>query len=160
MAYLNNQPIYYIPYVRFEQDYFSKFSNGALKRGWEYPIQLEHLNGFEPKKDEIDIMILTRYANNIVRVDINYVQTFVKILIPKFKIGDVLVNKDGTAPHRVYAYGIVHARIWYRDGWSEATGYESGRSEDDLRLATAEEAASWEVGYYDSLVEDKKTKKI
>lgn len=159
MKYGYNEPAYYIPYVRFTQDYPSKYV-GHIAKGSEYPVNQDNsILGLAD--DEISIQVLTAYANNIINVDSGYVQLFIKVIRPIFKIGDVVFNTQSRilGAFRIYSYGIVAGRIWYRDGWSEATGCESGVHEENLRLATPKEAEGWEVEYNDSLVRDKKSKK-
>lgn len=146
---LKNQPAYYVPYARLRKDI------DGLKAGAEYPINQDNFR-FDFKKNKIKIMVHVPYACNIIEVPLCDVDLFVNVIVPKFKIGSVVAKTTTAQVYRVYEHSIVQGKVWYRDGWSEATGLESGCHEDKLRQATDLEAASDQVKSNDNLVKEKK----
>lgn len=151
-----NQPVYYIPYVRMREDIMS------IKAGAEYPIYGEQSvpSSIIPfKADEIEIMVSAFMGCNIIKVPLARVDMFVNRIIPKFKLGDIVTDKDNDgrmSVWRIFEYTILQGRVWYRNGWSLATNCENGMYEDKIRLATKEEIEKKGFEYYDSLVKEKK----
>jgi len=155
MKYPKNAPLYHLPYVRIREDIMS------LKAGGEYPIYEESIpSSVLPfKADEIKIMVSTIMGCNIVTVPLARVDMFVNRITPKFKLGDIVTDKnnDGRmSVWRIFEYAILQGRVWYRNGWSIATNCENGMYEDKIRLATKEEIEAKGFEYYDSLVKEKK----
>lgn len=153
MRHKKNQSAYHIPYVRLREDIMS------LKAGAEYPIHDETPPYNPLKPDEIEIMVSDTWGCLITRVPLVRVDTFVNRITPKFKLGDIVTDKDNDgrmSVWRVFEYTIVQGRVWYRNGWSIATNCENGMYEDKIRLATKEEIGKKGFEYYDSLVKEKK----
>jgi len=163
MNHKKNEPVYHIPYVRIREDIKVFHLSEKLLAGQEFPIHDEHsfVSSFTPfKSDEIEIMVHDIIGCNITKVPLARVDMFVNRIIPKFKLGDIVMGKEGKGKKsawRVLEYTISQGRVWYRDGWGVATNCESGMTEENLRLATKEEAESWEVKYNDDLVKEKKS---
>lgn len=145
---MKNQPVYYVPMVRMRMN-FKPFCLDELKEGAEYPISDSH-HSYDEKM--ISIMVSTNMGCNIANVQKNHVDLFVKEVVPKFKLGQIVAKKDGGQPFRIYGCSLLQGRMWYQDGWSLATGFASGRHEEDLKEATEKESSSWEVEYNDDLV--------
>lgn len=145
---MKNQPVYYIPMVRMRMS-FKPFCLDELKEGEEYPISDNH-NFCDEKM--ILIMISTNMGCNIASVPKNHVDLFVKEVVPKFKLGQIVSKKNGGQPFRIYGYSLIQGSVWYQDGWSFATECASGCYEEDLREATEIENSSWEIEYNDDLV--------
>ena len=151
MEIKKNQSVYYIPYVRLKQDTYGA-GVGTLVEGSEYPIKLNNI-AFD-LKGKIPIMVLTKHACNIVHLKDEEVETFVKRVEPKFKLGQVVKNVKSGGHFRIWEVDIISGRIWYRNGWSIATGYENGVGEENL--IAADDSEQWHVEYNDKLVEQKK----
>lgn len=158
MIYPNNQCVYYLPYVRFRQKYEHRFGGFVFERNDEFPIQQE-VAPINFDDNTVHIMATGNYVINVIPVPLLYVELYVKIVKPSFAVGDVVASKmdvkNGLSAYRIYEYTIRSGRVWYRNGWSVATGCESGCFEENLRPASKEEMASWQVDYYDNLVKDK-----
>ncbi len=162
MQYKKNEPVYHVPYVRIREDIKIMHLLDKLKAGQEFPIHDEHsfVSQWTPfNAEEIEIMVHDFMGCNITKVPLARVDMFVNRIIPKFKLGDVVLGKEGKGKKsawRVFEYTLSQGKVWYRDGWGVATNHESGMTEENLRLATKEEAESWEVKYNDDLVKEKK----
>lgn len=157
MKYNHNEPIYYVPYVRIIKPLIPL---GIYKEiSGEYAIHTENsIIGIIPTT-ELHIMVPGVAGINIVSVPIENVELFVKVLIPEFKLGQVVRRihaRDECGTFRIFEYSIQSGRIWYTDGWGVATNCASGVSEEELREATKEEILTWPVKYNDDLVKKKK----
>lgn len=146
-----NNAAYYVPYVKLRED-FKPYLGETLKKGDEFPVHLENSNfNFDP--EQVEIMVHGKYFCNIHKIPLEKVKMFVKVIRPKFKLGQVVKNVGSrNGGFRIYRYTIIQGKVWYMDGWCVATGYQSGCHEDDLILADEEKA---DVDYYDSLMQEK-----
>lgn len=149
-----NQNVYYVPHVRIKEDFKNIVID--LKAGSEYPIADIDDTMIPYKKDEIGIMVSDKMFCQHTTVPINQVELFVKIIVPKFKLGDI-VKKSGSKNNtfRIYEYCLLQGKIWYRDGWSIATGCESGVHEECLEYIGNNDIDISGIHYYDKLVSEK-----
>ena len=151
---MKNKKIYYIPYARFTKEFENRYPNYTFKKGDEYPI-----DSHNPPTDlncELDPTQVAILKDGVMGVDVisiplEHIEMFIKVVIPKFKLGDV-VKRENSSPFRVFEYSIIHGKVWYRDGWGVATHCESGVHEEYLEKCSAVD--SWEVEYYDLLVKE------
>ena len=101
-------------------------------------------------------MVHSSHACNIHGIPKDKVELFVKLVVPKFKVGQVVKTEGGkNDSYRIWRYYLCQGRIRYRDGWSVATGCASGKSEEDLELATGDDLDCWGIEYNDNLVKEK-----
>lgn len=149
-----NQPSYSVLYARLKFDHVVPFLGQTLKKGSEYPVYVEDRLGKEASMTQL--MIQSDHSCDIVHFNNSIIEIYTKEIVPAHKLGDVIVNTKTNKPSRVWAYTIIHGKVWYRDGWSVGTNCESGVHEENTRVATKEESQSWEVEYYDKIVKDKK----
>jgi hypothetical protein len=145
---LKNQKVYYLPCVRFIADFQSYSSSPVFKKGQEFPI-FEDTLALDKPDSEICIIQYSDFANNIWRIPVSVVETFVKLIKPKFKIGDIVLKKGTELPFRIFEHQIMTGRIWYREGWSLVSGCEGGATEDKLDLCDAQQRKIWSATYYD-----------
>lgn len=158
MNYSLNQHAYYLPYARFRKPY--KSLGLEIQAGEELSVHQDIVTVLAHSY-EVYVGKLAGLGFNVFPVHLSIVELFVKIVQPLFKVGDIVIRKDdeknGISAFRIYEYTIVHGKVWYRDGWCVATNCESGVYEEHLRLVDPhnEEAVSWNIDYYDSLVKEK-----
>ena len=136
MKTLINQPVYYIPYVRIIKA-IDSYTTTPLSIGDEYPIQLDK-GTFNHNPDCITIMVHSPIACHIYDINKDKLETFVKEVVPTFKVGDIVKRGEKGSPYKVAEHCITQGKIWYRDGWSLDTGFESGVHEENLVITTAE----------------------
>lgn len=163
MRYEKNAPVYYVPFARLIKDW-SATVYGSLKQGAEYciyaPDSVYTVTNFDTSTVPLQVIDKNLYGNMITPVPLDHLQLFVKIVIPKFKRGDIICDKEGIknglGAFRVWEYEFLQGDVWYRNGWSVGTGYEAGVREERMRVATADESKSWTVAYEDDIVKEKK----
>jgi hypothetical protein len=149
-----NQPVYYVPYARVIVDKIRCPGFDNITKGKEFPIEVdpysEHIN-------EVGILIADPMFCHHVHVPKDQVELFVKTIVPKYKLGHI-VKKIGVKhdTFRIYEYTLLQGKIWYRDGWSVATGCESGVHEDELEHPGQGEVDVSGCVYMDRLVSNSK----
>jgi hypothetical protein len=130
---LKNQKMYYLPCVRFIKNFQSYNSSPKFKKGQEFAIYEDTL-GVDKPDFEICLIQHTDFGNNIRCAPVDVVETFVRLVKPKFKIGDVVLKRGTELPFRIFEHQMMTGRIWYREGWSLVSGCEGGATEDKLDL--------------------------
>lgn len=149
MTHKPNLPVYYVPYARMIKDVKKPYNGRVLSAGSEFPIHDSEVYQF--KKDEIELSVRTNMLTiDVTPVKLSEVELFVKLVYPKFQIGDVIIdaypNSSQTPiPMRVHEIDLYSGEIHYRDEWSMRTGCAGGRPESGSRLATPEEKQHWAV---------------
>lgn len=122
MEYNKNEPAYYLPFVEY--------------KGKEYLIYQENAMQYK-LVNEVRVSYRNRVGINVFTVPTKHCTLFVKIVVPKFKIGDKVKKKfDHAIAFHVTEYTIFAScgMVWYRDEWSKKTGLEAGALEEDLEL--------------------------
>lgn len=149
MIHKPNLPVYYVPYARMIKDVKKPYVLRTLKIGEEFPIYDAEQYGFN-----IEEVLLSVRANSftidVTPVILDEVELFVKLVYPKFQIGDVIIDaypnsSQKPIPMRVYEIGLYSGEIHYRDEWSMRTGCDGGMPERICRLVTPEEKQHWAV---------------
>jgi hypothetical protein len=147
---LCNQPIYRVAFARLKEDV------GEHKKGGEFPIYLDSITN---TSWEVSIMIHEIRSINIARIEKVSVELFEKEFTPKYKLGDIVYNKEdsrGMGAFRVWEYYWDRVEIAYRSGWGVGTDLSAQVYESNLRLATEQEGKEWNVEYNDSIVKERK----
>lgn len=156
---LENQPVYYLPSVKFKEDFLVRYLPKNFHKDSIYPIEIDNnLTSFDPHK-EIQIISHDEFHCNIIPISLDKVELLCQLIVPKYKLGDIVVKKDARDEcgiFRIYEYTLLQGKIWCRDSWSVATDLEGGVFEENLRLATDEEKTMWPVKSGDDLVKTKK----
>lgn len=151
---MKNEPVYYIPSVRMVVE-TKTVGTDNLKIGEEYPIA-KGLNTYNYRKSEITIVVSSTFCNTIVTIPIQNVELFVKVAHPMFKLSEIVKVKGTNKLFRIYEHCNIQGKLWYRDGWSIATGFESGSYEEDLEKITEADNDNVSYMYNDKLVSEKK----
>jgi hypothetical protein len=79
---------------------------------------------------------------NIFKVPVDKFELKVKTIVPKFKVGDVVIHikaNNQTIAQRISSYNLSNGTIWYQDEWGDSQGLASGYLEEDIRLANEDE---------------------
>ena len=154
----NNLSAYYVPTVVFKNDVNFLVKN--FKKGEEAFVYERTDNLFQFDATQ-KILVITKgvMGNDILSLNLEDVDLKVKIVIPKFKIGDIVRisgwgDKMPGRRFRIWEYCWLGIDLWYRDGWSVATGMESGVLESNLVLDENQKSDE-HVKYYDDLVKNK-----
>jgi hypothetical protein len=142
-----NQNVYYVPCVRFKEDY-KWGSMVSFKKGEEFVIDDDNMTLHNPD-NEVSIIQHSQYANNIWTVPMEVVEMFVKVVKPKYKIGDIVLKKGTMLPFRIFEYSLSCGQIWYRDGWSMVTDYAGGATENNIDLCPKDHKQMWSATHYD-----------
>jgi hypothetical protein len=144
MKTIKNAPFYLIIVAIVKEQIIN--CGTILKVGEEWIVDQSQMRttGYD-RSDEFYVMKrspISFMGYNVFKVPVKSFELQVKTIVPKYKVGDVVIRKDAvqqTIASRVSSYNLSHGSIWYQDEWGDSQGLASGHLEEDIRLATPEE---------------------
>jgi len=152
----DNMPFYLVVFAVLTEDY-KPLNHITLKKGESLVVDQDatYTPGYD-KPTDVFVKKKGTMGYDVYKVPMNKLRFKVKKLVPKFKVGEVVIdNKSQRQDNafRVASYNQAFDSIWYQDNWGHSQGLASGRMEYNIRKATPQEIEFNKSGidYYDSL---------